>query len=337
MKPLIALFTVCFLGIFNFCSANYSIQWLTNYEEAVNQSTSLNKPMLLFFTGTGWCQACSRLEEEVLHKKQFSDILGKQFIYVKVDFPRKEGYTQDAKTEAQNQQLLSKFGVRSFPTVLILDSQQQKIGTGGYRAGGPEAYANFLMKMVNDYIDYKQGMKQVSSQTPGAELKQLLEKAQALDFQKDAQKIIASGVQSDEKLYFQLKRYRQLAEEGRLQDQEALSLKQELLEADPANVQLVPYHLAIVEFEAHSKDREKENFTPEYAVSPLVAYLEKFGKQDKTNAWRLQMIISQVFLDNNKLALALRYAQSSYEAAPPTVQKEIATAIRNLQTQTQVH
>ena len=78
---------------------------------------------------------------------------------------------------------------------------------------------------------------------------------------------------------------------------------------------------------------EKENYSAELAIAPLVAYLEKFGSQDKENKWRLQMIISQVYLDKNKLAQALHYAQSSYDAAPTAIKPEIATAIRNLQTQ----
>jgi hypothetical protein len=45
------------------------------------------------------------------------------------------------------------------------------------------------------------------------------------------------------------------------------------------------------------------------------------------------MIISQVYLDKNRLVEALDHARASYYAAPPSVQSEIALAITNIQSQ----
>ena len=78
---------------------------------------------------------------------------------------------------------------------------------------------------------------------------------------------------------------------------------------------------------------EKEQLSPECVVAPLVHYIEQFGHQDTDNVWRLQMLISQVYLDSNKLDAALQYAQESFKSAPVSVKPEIGLAIDNIQAQ----
>lgn len=309
-----------------------TISWLTNYEEAVNQSKAKSVPLLMFFTGSDWCSWCNRLEREVLDTSEFAHAAGDKFVFLKLDFPL---YTNiPTQTSEQNKQLQKKYAVRSFPTIILLDTQQLKtMGTTGYRAGGAKSFAQHLLKMVSEYSSYKQKVSQVDQQKfSGSELKQLYEKAKELDFYADVNQIIKVGMNSDEKIYFQLERYRFLVEEGSARDPEAMSLRQQLLAADPKNERKLPYQIAVIDFESFSEDLEKES-TPEMAVSPLVSYIEKFGSEDRDNLWRLEMIISQVYLDHNKISQALQYAQFSHDAAPATVQPEIAKAIRNIQGQ----
>ena len=76
----------------------------------------------------------------------------------------------------------------------------------------------------------------------------------------------------------------------------------------------------------------KESYSPDLAVQPLIQYIQKFGKTDKENVWKLQMIISQFFLDKNRLPQALDHAQASLELAPDSVKSDIATAVKNIKT-----
>lgn len=303
------------------------IQWNTNFENAVAEAKANNKPLLLLFTGTGWCPACVRLEKEVFSNADFANTVGKEFVFVKLDFPK--GGSQDPRLQTQNDQLANRFYVRGYPTVVIIDADQNQIGTSGYRPGGAAPYAAHLLKMIKEYASYKQQMQNVGSQKySGGQLKHLLEKARALEFYGDANELVKIGMESDQKGYFQIERYRMLAKEGALKNPEAVALKKELLQSDSPHLQQNAYHIALIEFEILSNE-EGQN-SPEQVVAPLVGYLEKFGSQDKENSWRLEMLISQVFLDHNKLDQALRYAQSSYDSAPAAVQPQIATAIRNL-------
>ena len=311
-----------------------SIHWLTNFEEAVNQSRNTSKPILILFTGSDWCTWCTKLEKEALNTSDFAQAVGNSFIFLKLDFPLYSG--QDPSITTRNKQLQKQFDVRSFPTVILYDGQQnQRIGVTGYRPGGGRQYADQLNKMVNDYYQYRQKMSNLDSGSyPGSELKALYEKAKELGLKEDACKIVKTGMISDQSLYFLTERYRSLVSAGLIQNSEAVALRQQLLSTiDKKNEQQTHYQVAVIDFEAFSEKMEQENYSPELAVAPLIEYIDKFGIEDKSNLWRLQMIISQVYLDKNQMSSALKYAQASYDSAPPSVQFEIAKAIENIKSQ----
>lgn len=316
----------------NASTGNQQLNWLTNYEEAVNQSKATSKPIILFFTGSDWCGWCNRLEEEAFDTVAFQESAGDKFIFLKLDYPLYKSL--DARTTAQNKQLQKKYDIRSYPTLVILDSDQQPIGTTGYKPGGGKTYASHVLKMVNDYTAYKQQMRSVDKDKQkfsGADLKKLYEKSKELNLGNDTNKIIKAGMTSDYAHYFQVERYRALAEEGLIHDKEAITLRHKILAEDPTNAEHTHYDVAVIDFEAYSEQLNRDNYTPHLAVAPLVDYIKKFGNQDNENTWRLEMIISQVYLDKNRLEDALEHAQSSHENAPLKVQPDIATAIKNIE------
>lgn len=307
------------------------IQWLSNYEEAINLSKSSSKPVILFFTGSDWCTWCNKLEEEVLNTAEFYQDAGSKFIFVKLDFPLNSPLSP--QLTAQNKQLQKKYDIRSFPTIILLDGQsQQQIGITGYRQGGGKQYATHLFKMVNDFSTYRDKMQNLEQKKfSSLELKHLYERAKEIGQESDANRLMMLGMQSEHPQFFMTERYRFLVNEGRLADKEAVLLKKRLLELDPSNEYQTHYLLAVIDFEACCEN--SDNHTPEAVVAPLIAYIDRFGKQDQENLWRLQMIISQVFFDGNDLNRALKFAQDSYESAPSSVKPEIATAVKNIKSQ----
>lgn len=183
MKPLLTLFYSFLMGATFFAgkaeSAQDHIQWLTSYEEAVNQAQASSKPIVLFFTGSDWCGWCHKLEQESLDTKEFAQLAGDKFIFVKLDFP--VNTTLPPQIASQNKQLQKKYSVRGFPTLVILDVQQNQIGTAGYRPGGGRAYADYLSKIVSDSFGYKQKMKNMGQQNySSAELKKALRNCSSL-------------------------------------------------------------------------------------------------------------------------------------------------------------
>ncbi|NGX43606.1 MAG: Disulfide bond reductase DsbH [Chlamydiae bacterium] len=340
MKQLYTLFFFAFLfmnwspSVQAETAQNDTISWHTNYEKALQLAKSSNKPILLFFTGTDWCGWCNKLEKEVLDTPEFIAEVADKLIFVKLDFPMHT--TLDPLTKKQNEQLQEKYSVRSFPSLVVLDPDQQPIGITGYRAGGGEQYAHHLMKIINEYSAYKQQMRRLGYHNfSGKELKRLYQKAHELGLTEDVNILVSVGVNSDLPHFFLAEKYRIFVNSGQINEEKTTSLKQQLLASDPDNKYLTHYQVAVIDFEACCEDMEKDKIPPSKAVSPLVDYIRKYGAEDTENLWRLNMVISQVFLDKNNFEEALKYAESSYLEAPASIQPDISMAIKNIQMQLQ--
>ena len=116
--------------------------WMTDFEAAKAKAKAEGKPMLVDFTGSDWCGWCIRLDKEVFSKPAFKDYAAENLILVEIDFPRRK--EQSAELKAQNEALAEKYGIRGFPTILIMDAEGEVIERTGYRRGGPGKYVDHL-------------------------------------------------------------------------------------------------------------------------------------------------------------------------------------------------
>jgi protein disulfide-isomerase len=112
--------------------------WHTNLEEAVAIAKAENKPVFLQFSGSDWCKWCIRLNEEVLFTPEFAAWAKENIVLVNLDFPQTIPQTEEVKL--YNRSLMNKYGVRGFPTVLLLDNETNVVLQTGYQAGGPARY-----------------------------------------------------------------------------------------------------------------------------------------------------------------------------------------------------
>jgi|TARA_B100000497_G_C7417974_1_gene262658 protein disulfide-isomerase len=87
-----------------------------------------------------------RLNKEVFSQAAFLDYAAEELVLVKLDFPRKKA--QSAELKAQNVALRDQFGIRGYPTVLLLTPDGKQIDQTGYRLGGAEAYVKHLKGML---------------------------------------------------------------------------------------------------------------------------------------------------------------------------------------------
>lgn len=121
--------------------------WLTNYQEAISKSKSTNKPILINFTGSDWCGWCIRLKKEVFNTSSFKSWAKKKVILLEIDSPRKKRLPP--QQQSHNQNLLKKFSVRGFPTVIVVNSSGKQLGRSGYVKGGPKAWIAATEKSCN--------------------------------------------------------------------------------------------------------------------------------------------------------------------------------------------
>jgi len=128
-------------------SVTESVLWLTNYEQALKVATEKNLPVLVDFTGSDWCGWCIKLDKEVFSKDAFKTYAKDSLVLLKIDFPRRTKLPKDEA--ARNQELAEKFGIRGFPTILLLGADGKEKARTGYQRGGAEAYVAHLKGLLD--------------------------------------------------------------------------------------------------------------------------------------------------------------------------------------------
>ncbi len=144
MKKSFALLTVLLLGIAALATAKEG--WLTDFEEAKKQAAEKNLPILADFSGSDWCGWCIKLDNEVFSQDEFKAYAKDNVVLFMADFPNSK--PQSAEVKAQNKALSKKYGIRGFPTVLLLDAKGKVIERTRYRRGGAALYVEHIKELL---------------------------------------------------------------------------------------------------------------------------------------------------------------------------------------------
>ena len=112
-------------------STQASEEWLTDYDEALAESTRSGKPVFVLFTGSDWCPHCRTLEDRVFATSEFQSWSDEHVVLLMLDLPE-SGISPAVRSERSR--ICIKYGVRTFPSVLVIDSYGEKIlEEKGYR------------------------------------------------------------------------------------------------------------------------------------------------------------------------------------------------------------
>ncbi|MFM8495053.1 MAG: thioredoxin family protein [Planctomycetia bacterium] len=110
--------------------------WLTDYKAALATAESTGRPVLALFTGSDWCPHCKTLEHNVFGSDLFRNWAEQNVVLLMIDLPQ-AGITQEVRNERS--QVCINYGVRTFPSVLLLGPDGGKItaqtGYKGQSAG----------------------------------------------------------------------------------------------------------------------------------------------------------------------------------------------------------
>jgi protein disulfide-isomerase len=121
--------------------------WTEDVDLAMEFAARTKRPILLDFTGSDWCGWCIKLDDEVFSKDAFKDYADKNLVLVAIDFPRSKKLPDEIKR--RNSKLAQQYGVRGFPTIVILDPTGKKeLGRTGYARGGPAAFIAGVKKII---------------------------------------------------------------------------------------------------------------------------------------------------------------------------------------------
>jgi protein disulfide-isomerase len=128
--------------------------WLTDFDQAKKEAAETKRPILMNFSGSDWCGWCIRLSGEVFSKEDFQKYAKEKLILFMADFPARKAQADELKK--QNNELAKQYGVRGFPTVLILDAEGKVLARTGYRSGGVQAYVKHLDSLLEEKEKDKQ-------------------------------------------------------------------------------------------------------------------------------------------------------------------------------------
>lgn len=123
--------------------------WIADYDEALVIARETGKDLLVDFTGSDWCHWCIRLDGEVFSHEEFLGPAQEKFVLCSLDFPRSPAIAKTVPNPQRNQELQAKYTVQGFPTILLIDAEDEALlGRTGYQPGGPTAYMTHLDAML---------------------------------------------------------------------------------------------------------------------------------------------------------------------------------------------
>ena len=131
--------------------------WTDDFEAAKKLAAETDRDLFVLFTGTDWCSWCMRLEKEVFSQKGFIEKLSEKFVPVFIDRPEDKTRLSE-RAAAQNEELLRRYRIEGFPTVLLMDADGDVFAQTGYVKGGPENYlkqTDELLEKGKNSSEYK--------------------------------------------------------------------------------------------------------------------------------------------------------------------------------------
>ena len=125
--------------------------WMTSVKKAMAESKKTGKPVLADFTGSDWCPPCMAQNKEIFSNQKFLNWAKSNVVLLMLDFPRSKSISPAIKK--QNAMMAKKYGLRSYPTVILMGVDGKEIQRkGGYRRGTkPAAWIATIEKNVKKY------------------------------------------------------------------------------------------------------------------------------------------------------------------------------------------
>lgn len=121
---------------------DYTGNWVEDFHVAQAIASQLKRELLVAFTSMDSSDWCQKMDAEIFKQREFREYAGKHLVLCRVDFPKTTEQKPDVAE--RNRQLAEVYGIRGYPTVVILNAGGQRIGNAKYQKGGPRP---FLMEI----------------------------------------------------------------------------------------------------------------------------------------------------------------------------------------------
>ncbi len=148
--------------------------WSDDPGSAIKTASKDKKDLLLLFTGSDWCPPCKKLEQEVFSDEDFYVEAEDDFVFVKFDFLKNSPLRNEVKKK--NEDWATKYGVDSFPTIVLVDPNLKPYAFAGYEEGGAENFLGMLEESRQVRIKRDEKMA-AAEKAEGVEKAKLLDEA----------------------------------------------------------------------------------------------------------------------------------------------------------------
>lgn len=137
----------------------------TDLAEALKAAKTEKQMLLVEFTGSDWCPPCKRLKKEILSTQAFADyVAANNLRFVELDFPRTQGAIPPELMKKRTA-ICAQYGVRGFPTVLIVDSDGLPYGAIVGGAKNTEDYTKMISAALNLKTKFAQAVAAAQEKT----------------------------------------------------------------------------------------------------------------------------------------------------------------------------
>lgn len=101
-------------------------KWTMDIEAAKKVAAEKKMPLLLNFTGSDWCGWCKLMDKQVFGEKEWQEYAAGNLLLVWIDFPKDKSLVPE-KFVAANEKLSEEYGVRGYPTYIVLDDDGKSV------------------------------------------------------------------------------------------------------------------------------------------------------------------------------------------------------------------
>lgn len=129
----------------------YKGEWIDDYRKARAIAAQSRRSMVIAFTSLDSSPYCRQLDVEIFTTETFRDYARYNLVLLRIDFPKKQKL--DENELKKRNELADAFGVKGYPTVVVLNAAGQKIATSGYIKGGPDPFVGQLREVRRKDMD----------------------------------------------------------------------------------------------------------------------------------------------------------------------------------------
>ncbi|HSX12343.1 MAG TPA: thioredoxin family protein [Rhabdochlamydiaceae bacterium] len=281
--------------------------WLEEYKTAAHLSKEKNHPLLIAFLGSEECPWSQKWDAEILNSPEFKQLLDQNFVLLK----------------NQDRQIAKRYHVAQYPLLILLDGQGELVAKISHLPLPACESAALIKELFFDFQFIKLSIADHYLKQMGFEqLKTLLQKVTRLENGHFKEQVLEEGLKKDRGAFFLMQQYASLIEKEKIKERHIQRLRKRILERDPKNEHGTHLKVALTDFQVLSKKSK-----PLKAVKPLLEYVQKFGKQDRENVWKVEMMLAQFLFSQKLIKEALLHASLSYETAPESERATIAQSI----------